>query len=248
MNERLAEDNRFDPTDVFAAFDALGRRPEELRRVLKAVALSEDRSVSLGDLLADNAAALRHDNMQRFEVAFSSIEPLQKAVLIRIIEQGQKFSPFSADSMAMYAKATGGETLNVSAVQRALTALRERDLVWQPARGNYAIEDIDMVEWFNARQTAEAQQAIALPAPIYDAARAIRLIVKSALDGDRIEDVTGFVACNFPDLSDDGVVALAAEIEDALNDLGGDVPNSWGLDQTDIVRYASIRNRGALAP
>lgn len=157
LNERLAEDNHFDPDDVFKAFDALGRRPEQLARVLKAIAFSEGKAVSMKTLLANNAAALRNTYMEQFEIAFGALEPLQKAVLIRLIGQGEKFSPFSAESMAAYGKSMGGAPPNAAAVQKALVALREQSIIWQPARGNYVLEDADMAVWFRSRPPAHVQ-------------------------------------------------------------------------------------------
>lgn len=151
LNERLAADNRFDPNDVFAAFDALGRRPEQLSRVLKAFAFSEERAASIKTLLANDAAALRSEYMERFETAFGSLEPLQKAVLIRLIQQGDKFAPFSGESLAAYGRTMGEDPPNIPAVQKAIAGLREQGIVWQPARGNYVLEDGDMATWFRSR-------------------------------------------------------------------------------------------------
>ena len=76
-NERLAEDNRFDPASVFAAFDALGRRPEELKKVLTVCAFSEGKAASMNALLAQNAAALRVDYLSKFDGLFKSLDPLE---------------------------------------------------------------------------------------------------------------------------------------------------------------------------
>jgi hypothetical protein len=211
LNERLAEDNQFRHDDVFAVFDALHRRPEELRRVLKAIALSENKAAAMTCLLADNGAMLRRDYAERFAVAFAALEPLQQAVLARLIDQGNKFSPYSADALASYAAQTSAPVPSIGAVQNALATLRERNIVWQPARGEYALEDSSMAEWYRSRSTA-------LPDDRPPAEKAAALIARSALEASAIDDPAAFVAEEFPDLSPDDQVAITASIEDAQRD------------------------------
>ncbi len=150
-NERLAEDNRFDPASVFAAFDALGRRPEELKKVLTVCAFSEGKAASMNALLAQNAAALRVDYLSKFDGLFKSLDPLEKAVLSRLISEGTSFSPFAAEALAAYGAIMGGEAPSAASVQNALLGLRAKQIVWQPARGSYALDDADMAEWYRAQ-------------------------------------------------------------------------------------------------
>ncbi|MBF0304181.1 MAG: hypothetical protein HQL41_00835 [Alphaproteobacteria bacterium] len=130
---------------------SVGEGAGELFRVLKAIAFSEERAASIKTLLANDSAALRSEYMERFETAFGSLEPLQKAVLIRLIEQGDKFAPFSGDSLAAYGRTMGEDPPNIPAVQKAIAGLREQGIVWQPARGDYVLEDRDMAIWFRSR-------------------------------------------------------------------------------------------------
>jgi len=162
LNERLAADNHFDHETVFSVFDAVRRRPEQLRKILNAVAFSEGRAASLADLLADDATALRQEYLEKFESAYNGLEPLQKAVLVRLIQQGAHFSPFSTESLAEYGRMLGGPAPSPASVQKALAALRNLDIVWQPSRGNYALDDADMAEWFRARSCEKPSSLVEL--------------------------------------------------------------------------------------
>lgn len=43
-----------------------------------------------------------------------------------------------------------GEEPTTSEVQKALDGLRDKSIVWRPARGTYALEDQDMRDWLLA--------------------------------------------------------------------------------------------------
>ena len=45
----------------------------------------------------------------------------------------------------------GGEAPSAASVQNALLGLRAKQIVWQPARGSYALDDADMAEWYRAQ-------------------------------------------------------------------------------------------------
>jgi len=77
---------------------------------------------------------------------------VQRAVLIRLIQEGEEFSPFSEASIAAYAQTTGTPP-DASSVQSALGALREKNIIWRSSRGSYALDDQSMVQWFEHRNT-----------------------------------------------------------------------------------------------
>jgi hypothetical protein len=56
-----------------------------------------------------------------------------------------------------------GKKVNTSEAQAALTALREKNLVWQAAYGDYALEDESMAIWFNSQVKASLKAPQAPP-------------------------------------------------------------------------------------
>lgn len=153
LNERLAEDNRFEADDVWEAFRAVGERPELLRKVLEAAAFGEGKAASLKAALRDGALALRRRVWEEFESELAVLTPLQRAVLARLAEAGANFVPFSAASLTAYSAAVG-EPVGASEAQNALDALRQRNLIWRSARATYALEDQEVGEWLRFRDAA----------------------------------------------------------------------------------------------
>jgi len=159
VNARLSSDNQFDKDDVFEAFDVLGRRPEMLQNAISEIALSEEKSANLQKALKGGAQLLRNRVWEDFDRDFSSLTKNQKAVLARLIDKGEEFSPFTEESLIDYAQFTG-DKIDAAAAQAALNALREKNFVWRSARGAYALEDQSMAEWFISRleQTSAEQK------------------------------------------------------------------------------------------
>lgn len=149
LNQRLAADNRFDAADVFAAFDAVGRRPEILTQILKDIAL-DGGAGELAMALQNGAAALRRRLQEEYEATWSGLTPLQQAVLERLGEEGAQCAPFSAASLAAYTAAVG-EAVEAPTAQTAIEALRQRNLVWRSARGQYALEDQGLADWLREK-------------------------------------------------------------------------------------------------
>lgn len=144
LNTRLAEDCRFAKDAVWEAFGMLGHQPERL--------LAQMREAALGGVPANPSAALlagaaAEQAGYRDEAAglYAGLSPLQQAVLRRLAKSPEA-GPFSQAAMADYAAALGKDVAAAS-VQSAIDALRDRGLVWQSARGEYAVDDQVMVEW-----------------------------------------------------------------------------------------------------
>lgn len=150
INERLDPSNRFDEDDVWEAFQVLGHRPEILQKALKDAALGPARSPGLKADLSDGARALRERIWEDYDSEFASLTRIQKAVLGQLVQEGSRFAPFAAASLAAYS-ATAGRTVTAGEAQSALDALRQRNIVWRNARATYSLEDQDMAEWFLAR-------------------------------------------------------------------------------------------------
>ncbi|HEV2675553.1 MAG TPA: ATP-binding protein [Aliidongia sp.] len=150
VNVRLAADNRFDPDDVWGAFEVLGRRPEQLAALLTSLALSEEKASGLRGALAGRAVVLRESAWQEFDVQFDALTPIQQAVLRQVLTDGQKFSPFGAETLTVYA-ARVRQKVSKGGVQAALEVLRDKNLLWRSAHGTYAPEDQALVEWHESR-------------------------------------------------------------------------------------------------
>lgn len=149
MNPRLAPDNQLDPDDVAEAFALLAHRPEKLTEVIRDHALGEGGSAGLRRTVRERAGELRAKVWQQHESDFGQLSPLQKAVLRVLIEDGAGFAPFAAATLARIG-AEMGEEPTTSEVQKALDGLRDKSIVWRPARGTYALEDQDMRDWLLA--------------------------------------------------------------------------------------------------
>lgn len=157
INARLAEGNRFDADDVFAAFDAVGRQPETLMRILSDAALLVGDAGELKRALADGATGLRQRVWDDYETAWSGLTPLQQAVVERLAVEGPQSAPFSAPALQAYADAVG-DAVEPPAVQAAIEALRQKNILWRSARGQYALDDQGMAEWLTVRAERAGQE------------------------------------------------------------------------------------------
>ncbi|MEI8397456.1 MAG: AAA family ATPase [Rhodospirillaceae bacterium] len=150
VNARLAENNTFDPDDVFTAFDIVGRQPEILTHILSDAALAVGDARELKRLLADGAQELRQRICDDYQNVWTGLSPLQRAIAERLAAEGARAAPFSGTALEAYADAVG-ETVEAPAVQTAIEALRQRNIVWRSARGQYALDDQGMAEWLTTR-------------------------------------------------------------------------------------------------
>lgn len=143
------------------AFDHVGRRPPFFEIAIKE-ALAASGAPAHCDAATFEKALLEitQQSAQRdragYTAVYLALEPLEQAVLVRLIEQGAAFRPFDALSMAFYAQQLGakvgakmGAKVGPSAVQKALDALREHSeqLVWKSQRGQYAVYDQGLLAW-----------------------------------------------------------------------------------------------------
>lgn len=150
MNERLDADNRFEADDVFSAFEILAHRPEMLETAMKDFALGSEKSAGLKKSLIAGATALRERLWEDYDRDFSQLTPLQKATLGVIIDRGERFVPFAAETLSALSNVCGRK-VEASEMQASLDALRQKDIIWRSARATYTLEDQSMAEWFLAR-------------------------------------------------------------------------------------------------
>jgi hypothetical protein len=149
VNPLLAKDNQLDADDVMRAFELLGHRPEKLQEVIRDHALGHGGSAGLRATVTERADLLRARVWQQHEADYGQLSLLQRAVLRRLIEDGSDFAPFSAPTLQRISSELGADVAS-SEVQRALDDLRDKNVVWRPERGFYALDDQDMRDWLLA--------------------------------------------------------------------------------------------------
>lgn len=153
-NRRLADSNQFKVEDLAYAFELVGRRPEMLNKLLAEVSVGLGEAGNLGELLRNGALNHQAGVWSDYESAWNELTPLQQAVLEVMAERTlgrQPFSPFTEQTLVEVSRkleqAQAVANVNTANVQKALDALRDKELVWKANRGEYALEDTAMAEW-----------------------------------------------------------------------------------------------------
>ncbi|MFG0531333.1 hypothetical protein ACF8FB_13465 [Pseudomonas sp. yb_2] len=153
-NRRLADSNQFKVEDLAYAFELVGRRPEMLNKLLAEVSVGLGEAGNLGELLRNGALNHQAGVWSDYESAWNELTPLQQAVLEVMAERTlgrQPFSPFTEQTLVEVSRkleqAQAVANVNTANVQKALDALRDKELVWKANRGEYALEDTSMAEW-----------------------------------------------------------------------------------------------------
>jgi len=148
---------RMVPIDVdtlWDAFQRLAHRPQPFLRVL-GVVLNPLNSPAPGferDVLA-LAEAQRADDERAMESAYMVLRPIEQAVLWRMFEQKDRFRPYDAEALTFYREKTG-EKITAQKAQAAIASLRQQtpSLMWKSAKGEYALDDTGMYQWFEKRK------------------------------------------------------------------------------------------------
>ena len=101
------------------------------------------------------------DDEAQMESEYMSLKPIEQAVLWRLLELGTRFRPYDAEALKFYREKVseaGGTQAKVTPqmAQNALEGMRSRSpaLVWKSARGEYAVDDAAMHNWFASRVKA----------------------------------------------------------------------------------------------
>ncbi|MGE8058985.1 hypothetical protein [Pseudomonas sp. NPDC089547] len=156
-NQRLADSNQFKVEDLAYAFELVGRRPEMLNKLLAEVSVGLGEAGNLGELLRNGALNHQAGVWSDYESAWNELSPLQQAVLGVMAERTlgqQPFSPFTEQTLADVSRklelAQAEANATTPNVQKALDALRDKELVWKANRGEYALEDTSMAEWLTS--------------------------------------------------------------------------------------------------
>ena len=102
-----------------------------------------------------------------FAATYVQLEPLQQAVLWRLLSKGAQFRPYDAAAMAFYKEKLDKAT-TAGTVQRKLEALREQNppVLWKSQRGEYSPYDQSMQDWYNFETNRGAWPPTATIAPV----------------------------------------------------------------------------------
>lgn len=148
---------RMAPIDVDTLWDAfrrLAHRPQPFLRVLGTV-LNPLNSPAPGferDVQA-LAESQRADDERAMESAYLMLRPIEQAVLWRMFEQKDRFRPYDAEALTFYREKTGSK-ITAQKAQAAIASLRQQtpSLMWKSAKGEYALDDTGMYQWFEKRR------------------------------------------------------------------------------------------------
>lgn len=134
------------PHELLRAFQVLGSRPDDFRRAIRDGLIRPEKD--LGEAIIAAAHEQRDTIREELRKQLAVLKPLQRALLKRMVEEGDDRSPFSQESIAYYHKEVGDDTLSTSAVQKALDGLAGKGFVWRSARGVYTLDDTIVAEFF----------------------------------------------------------------------------------------------------
>ena len=138
------------------AFETFGYRPQffmaALGQVLSPLAALTGRFESA---LVEAARQQQVHDEAQMASDYQGLKPTEQVVLWRMLEQGPRYRPYDAEALRFYRGKTG-HPVSVAQAQKALEALRQRTpaLVWKSVRGEYALQDVTMHRWFEARVEA----------------------------------------------------------------------------------------------
>jgi len=142
-------------TALNEAFTSSSYRPEILTDVLDDLELelelgSDNIDQHVRTRVLEKLSLYRQSFMQ----VFDNLPTIQAAVMQTMAVMGNKFAAFKQPTMERYeaiCRQRSSEPVRVdsSAIQYALDALREKQLVWKSARGVYAIEDTQHAAWLS---------------------------------------------------------------------------------------------------
>ncbi len=130
------------------AFEHFGRRPQQFFNALQAAQVEATDGAAFERALLAQAQQQREQARQAFTDVYLALEPIQQAVLQRMLDLGTAYKAFDEKALAFYANHLG-KPVGASQVQAALDELRtdQLRLVWKAHRGEYVIYDQDMREW-----------------------------------------------------------------------------------------------------
>ena len=133
------------------AFKLFGSRPQFFQQAVSEVLSPlEESQLSVEEAILGVAQRRRESDEKQMESDFMGMAPMEQVVLWRLLEKQGDFKAYDADALAFYTKIHGVPIVFHQA-QAALDSLREREppMVWKSQRGEYAVEDAAMHDWYN---------------------------------------------------------------------------------------------------
>lgn len=154
-----AQRNELAPVDqrmLQESFEIFGFRPQffmsALGRILSPLAELNGR---FEPALLEAAKSQQWKDESHMESDYLGLRPVEQALLWRMLEQGDRYRPYDSEALQFY-REKAGHPVSATQAQKALESLRQRTpaLVWKSARGEYALEDVAMHRWYQARLAA----------------------------------------------------------------------------------------------
>ncbi|MES2886404.1 MAG: ATP-binding protein [Pseudomonadota bacterium] len=146
-----------DADTLTRAFQLFGARPQFFAAALgNALNPLTSTGARFEQQVLEAANRQREDDEAQMASEYLSLKPIEQAVLWRLLDMGDRFRPYDAQALKFYrervaaAKGTAQATVTSQMAQAALESIRSRSpaLVWKSARGEYAVDDALMHQWF----------------------------------------------------------------------------------------------------
>jgi hypothetical protein len=138
---------------LWEAFKISGNRPQIFISTLGETLKLENKPYSrFEDLVYAAAIQRRASEETQMKSSYLALKPLEQAIMWRLFEKGSYFHPYDADSLLFYKEKTKNK-VSSQQVQNTLDSMRAQNpsLIWKSARGEYALDDIMMIQWYSQR-------------------------------------------------------------------------------------------------
>jgi hypothetical protein len=93
------------------------------------------------------------------QARFTRLEPLQQALLVELIERGERFQPMATHTLERFSQLLG-DTITAREVQTAVDNLCKQEhlmeppFIWRGGRATWDIYDQSMIEWYEYLKNA----------------------------------------------------------------------------------------------
>ncbi|MFG6573440.1 hypothetical protein ACGYLO_17750 [Sulfitobacter sp. 1A13353] len=141
INEKLAPNAHITPEAMEEAFENLGRRPETLNECLRDWILQDGHSEEVWKALvqqkSENMDAARRSSIE-------GLSEMQLALLKMIAAEGNEFAPYAEQTRELLKSTNKGRLPSKGTIQNAIAELREKQFIWRPGYGSYALENAEI--------------------------------------------------------------------------------------------------------
>ncbi|MEJ7745427.1 MAG: ATP-binding protein [Luteimonas sp.] len=142
-----------DNVEMEAAFARFVRRPEPFEKAIGLAASPlASPNTNFHARLREEADAYEAERDAQHLDTFTALSKLEQAVLTWMLEESPEPRLFTNDALAFYKKAVG-RPVSAGSARAAVEGLRNREppALWKSDRGDYALEDTDLMRWYHAR-------------------------------------------------------------------------------------------------